>query len=128
MDNFDNDFNNFEGQPNHEYNARHARPLRSFDDYSSRYDDDEFAAELLADNRDLGGNSTSGAMVAGGLGILAALVGMFMHPLILGLLGLALGGYAFAKGNKTVGVISMIMGVIAAAVPLFHTGPFFTLF
>jgi len=128
MDNFSNDLNNFEGQPNHELNTRQGRSLRSFDDYGSRYDDDEFAAELLADNRALSGNSTSGALIAGGLGIVIALIAMFMHPLILGLIGAAMGIFAFAKGNKIVGVIAIIMGVIAAAVPMFHTGPFFTLF
>ena len=128
MDNKENDFNNFEGQPNHEYNARHSRQLRSFDDYSSRYNDDEFAAELLADNRDLDGNSTSGAMIAGGLGILASLIAMFMYPVALGLVGVALGIYAFMRGNKIIGVISVIMGIIAAAAPILFTGAFYTMF
>jgi len=128
MDNFENDFNNFEGQPNHEQNTRHERQLRNFDDYNSRYNDEEFSADLLANNRDLDGNSTSGAMISGGLGIVAGLVGMFMHPLILGLIAIVLGGYAFAKGNKIVGAISIIMGVIAAIAPIFFDGAFYSMF
>ena len=128
MDNKENDFNNFEHQPNHEQNTRHARQLRNFNDYNSRYDNEEFASELLADNGALDGNSTSGAMISGGLGIVAGLVAMFMYPMILGLTAIGLGGYAFAKGNKTGGVISVIMGVIAAAAPLFFGGAFYSMF
>jgi len=129
MDNFNNDFNNFERQPNHELNARYGRIARGYDSYDD-YDglDEEFAAEFLAESYDFKENSTSGALIAGALGIIAALVGMFMHPVVLGLSGIALGGYAFAKGNKTAGIIAIIMGVIAAAMPVVHTGAFYTLF
>ena len=129
MDNFDNDFNNFEGQPNHEENTRRGRSLRSFDDYehSSYKDDVEFASDL-ADYNKLGGNATSGAMIFGGLGIATSLAAMFMYPVILGLIGAAFGIYAFSKGNRVVGAISAIMGIVAAVAPMLTTGPFFTLF
>ena len=130
MDNFDNDFNNFEGQPNHEMNARRGRSLRSYDDYGyAEFDRDvEFAADFAMDDERVSGNATSGAMIAGGLGLVASLAAMFMHPLILGIVGIALGIFAFSKGNKIVGAISVLMGLVAVVVPMFTTGPFFTLF
>ena len=123
MDNFDNnDLNNFERQPNHEINTRHrrARNLR-------RYDDTEFATDFLAnDLTDV--NSTSAALIAGIVGLVAAFVALFTYPLVLGIVGIGLGIYTVVKGNKILGFLAIGVGVLASVIPLFYTGPFISIF
>ena len=126
MNNFDNDFNNYERQPNHEMNSRHGR---SRDEHRRRpkYDDSEFAADFLTNDL-IGGNATTGAMIAGIVGLLSSVVALFTYPLILGVVGIALGIYAVTKGNKILGYITIGIGLLAAVMPLFYTGPFMSIF
>jgi len=135
MDKFDNDFNNYEGQPNHEINSRygrhHGRPPHERHErhelHHSRYDDNEFAADFVADSP-RGGDATSGAVIAGIVGVVAGFIALFIYPLALGLVGVALGCYAIAKGNKVLGYTAIGIGLLAAVMPLFSTGPFISLF
>jgi len=123
MDNFDNDFNNYEGQPNHEVNSRYGR---SYKEYRGLRDDDEFAAEFLAD--DVTNEATSGAVIAGVLGTIASIVALFMYPVILGIVGIALGCFAVAKGNKVLGFIAIGVGILSAIMPMVYNGPFVSMF
>ena len=126
MNRFDDDFNNYRGQPNHEFNSRYGRGRN--DRRGRRYDDDtEFAADFLTDDV-TDGNATSGALIAGGLGLAASVVALFTYPLVFGLLGIALGAFAVAKGNKVLGYLTIGVGLLAAVMPLFYTGPFMSLF
>jgi len=133
MDNHNNDFNNYEGQPNHELNERYGRKDSDYDrpgresDRLRRYNDEEFATEFITDDHH-DGNATSGSMIAGALGIITAIVAMFMHPVLFGLIGVALGIFAFSKGNKIIGIVAILMGLMAAAMPVLHTGPLFSMF
>jgi len=125
MNKFDNDFNNYKGQPNHELNSRYGGRR---DHRGLKYDDDtEFATDFLA-NDVTDGNSTSGALIAGGLGMVASIVALFTYPFVLGMAGIALGCYAVAKGNKILGYLTIGIGLLAAVMPLFYTGPFMSIF
>ena len=126
MDNFDNnDFNNYNRQPNHEINSRHGRPSA---DRRSRFDDDtEFSADFLT-NDFIRGNSTTGAVIAGIVGLAATIVALFTYPLVLGILGIGLGCYAIAKGNKVLGYLTIGIGLLAIVMPIFYTGPFISIF
>jgi len=129
MDKFDNDFNNYDGQPNHELNSRYGRTHNEHERRRSRYEDTEFAADLLTNANDVtDGNSTSGAVIAGGVGLAASIVALFTYPLALGIVGIALGCYAVAKGNKVLGFLTIGIGILAAVMPLFYTGPFISIF
>ena len=124
MDNFDNnDFNNFERQPNHEINTRHRRARN---EHQRKYDDTEFAADFLA-NDITEVNSTS-ALIAGIVGLVAAVVALFTFPLVLGIVGIALGIYTVVKGNKILGFLAIGIGILATVMPLFYTGPFISIF
>ena len=125
MDKFDNDLNRHERQPNHELNSRRGSLYNEH--RRTRYEDSEFAADLLA-NDVTDGNSTSGAVIAGGVGLAASVVALFTYPVILGLAGIALGCYAVAKGNKILGFLTIGIGLLAAIMPLFYTGPFMSMF
>ena len=127
MDKYDNDFNNYKCQPNHETNSRYGRSRSSDDRLDLRDDDTEFATDFLA-NGVTDGNSTSGALIAGILGLVASVMALFTHPLMLGLAGIALGCFAVAKGNKIVGYLTIGIGLLAVAVPLFYTGAFMSMF
>ena len=127
MDNFDNDFNNYERQPNHEVNSRHSRSRDEHRRRSRKYDDSEFAADFLANDL-IGGNSTTGALIAGIVGLIASFVALFTYPFVLGIAGIALGVYAVAKGNKIIGYLTIGIGLLAAVMPLFYTGPFMSIF
>ena len=127
MDNFENDFNNYERQPNHEINSRHGRGRSRNEHQRSGYNDTEFAADFLA-NDFTSGDSTSGAMIASWVGLAAVIVALFTYPLILGIVGIALGCYAVAKGNKILGYLTIGIGLLATVMPLFYTGPFISLF
>jgi len=127
MDKYDNDFNNYKCQPNHEVNSRYGK-LRATDDrLSLREDDAEFATDFLT-NDATDGNATSGALIAGVLGLAASVLALFTYPLMLGIVGIALGCFAVAKGNKIIGYLTIGIGLLAAVMPLFYTGPFISMF
>lgn len=122
MDNYDNDFNNYDHQPNHEINSRHGRSRSTHSRLNLREDHSEFATDFLVDEvKD--GNSTSGALIAGALGLAASVMALFMHPLILGIMGISFGCFAIAKGNKIIGYLAIGIGLLAAILPMFYTGP-----
>ena len=129
MDNFDNnDLNNYERQPNHEINSRYGRSRdRDNNHRRSRYDDTEFSADFLT-NDITSGDSTTGALIAGVVGLVAAIVALFTYPLVLGIVGIALGCYTVAKGSKILGFLTIGIGVLATVMPLFYTGPFISIF
>jgi len=128
MDNFDNnEFNNYERQPNHEINSRHGRGRSRNERRRPRLDDTEFAAEFVA-NDFTGGDTASGPLIAGIVGLVAAVVALFTYPLVLGMAGIALGIYAVVKGNKILGFLTIGIGLLAAVMPLFYTGPFISIF
>ena len=133
MDNFDNnefnnDFNNYERQPNHEMNSRYGRG-RTINEHHrrSKFDDTEFAADFLANDYSSGDSTTAG-LIVGVAGLVAAVVALFTYPIVLGIVGIALGIYAVAKGNKVIGYLTIGIGLLAAVIPLFYTGPFITIF
>jgi hypothetical protein len=127
MDNFDNDFKGYDKQPNHEINSRYGRHNR--DDYQGRRfnDDTEFATDFMTNDM-IDGNSTSGALIAGGLGMAVGVVALFAYSFVLGAIGIGLGLFAVAKGNKIIGFITIGIGVIAVATMLFSNGPFMSMF
>ena len=127
MDNFDNnDFNNYERQPNHEMNSRHGRNRSPYDRNRRRSNDTEFAADFVAN--EMGGDATNVALITGVVGVIAAVVALFTYPVMLGIVGIALGCYAVAKGNKIVGFLAIGIGLLAAAMPLIFDGSFISIF
>ena len=127
MDNFDNDFNNYDGQPNHEINSRYGKSSAYHDHKRSKRDDTEFATDFLT-NDATDGNATSGALIAGISGLAASVAALFTYSFVLGIIGIALGCFAVAKGNKIIGFMAIGIGFLAAVTPLFYTGPFMSLF
>jgi len=125
MDNFDNDFNNYEGQPNHEINSRYGNPYRRYD--GLRNDDTEFATDFLANNEEAH-NATSGAVIAGIISVIASLIALFTFPIALGIAGIALGGFSVAKGNKALGYLGIFIGLLAVATPILFGGSIISLF
>jgi len=128
MDNFDNDFNNYNRQPNHEHNLRYG--MRGMDHYRDQgFDDDdtEFATDFMT-NDVTDGNSTSGALIAGVAGMVATVIALFAYSFILGAIGIGLGLFAVAKGNKVIGYITIGIGALAIATMLFSNGPFMSIF
>ena len=129
MDNFNNnDFNNYERQPNHEINSRHGRNRSHYDRSRRRSNDSEFAAEFVANNDVTGGDATNIALITGVVGLIAAVVALFTYPIMLGIVGIALGCYAVAKGNKIVGFLAIGIGLVAAAMPFLFDGSFISMF
>lgn len=131
MDNFDNDFNNFEDQPNHELNSKYGRASQNHDSYIAkrqRYNDSEFAAEFASNDIDIHHNATSGALITGAIGIATMIAAMFFYPLVLGVVAMLFGAYSFSRGNKVIGLIALVGGFITAIVPMFINGALFTLF
>ena len=126
MDNFDNDFNNYERQPNHEINARYGRPYKEY--RGLRDDDTEFSTDFLTSDVTTDTSSTGSALVAGAAGMIASIAALFTAPFLLGIVGIALGFFAAAKGNKVLGYLTIGVGLLAAVIPLFYTGPFISLF
>lgn len=125
MDQFNNDFNNYEGQPNHEMNARYGGS--NYQSHRNFRDNEEFATEFLTSeirNTD----ATSGAVIAGVAGTIASVAALFAYPLILGVIGFALGCFAIAKGNKVLGYIAVATGIFAAIMPWLNNGPFISMF
>ena len=132
MDNFDKDYNNYEGQPNHEINSKYGKSndsgygvnMYGFDHRSYSADnDEEFAAEFL--QRDYThGDSTTGALIAGGLGLLLSIIALFRHPVLFGLMGVVLGIYGVAKGNKTLGFLAIAVGLVASLASFIVAGAF----
>ncbi|MCL1989930.1 MAG: hypothetical protein FWG67_03485 [Defluviitaleaceae bacterium] len=125
MDNFKNDFKDYEEQPNHEINSRYGRS--PYKEYRSLENDTEFATDFLtSDGTD--GNSTSGALIAGMLSMLASIAALFTYPLFLGIVGIALGCFSVAKGNKVIGYIGIGVGVLAMVISMLYRGSFISLF
>ena len=126
MDNFDNDFNNYNRQPNHEYNARERRG--SHHNLNRKVDQDtEFATDFMS-NEVTDGNSTSGALIAGVAGVVASVIALFAYSFILGAIGIGLGLFAVAKGNKVIGYVTMGIGILAVGASLFSNAPFMSIF
>jgi len=125
MDNFDNDFNNYERQPNHEVNSRYGNTYRKYDGIDN--DDTEFATDFFARGEDVH-NATSGAVVAGIISVIASFIALFTYPIALGIAGIALGGFSIAKGNKSLGYLGIFIGVIAVATSIIFGGSMLSLF
>jgi len=127
MDNFDNDFNNYNRQPNYDRNSRYG--MRGMDHYRDQeFDDDtEFATDFMT-NEVTDGNSTSGALIAGVAGMVAAVIALFAYSFILGAIGIGLGLFAVARGNKIIGYIAIGIGALAVAIMLFSNVPFMSIF
>jgi len=116
MKNYDNDFNNYEGQPNHEVNSKFGRGY-----------DNEFATDFLS-NDHLIHDATTGANISGIVGIIASLAALTVYPLILGSIAVALGAFSVSKGNKTLGYTSIGIGLLAVATSFILTGPILSIF
>jgi len=117
---------NHDKRPNYDLNERHRN---SYDHRKYPYSyDEEFAADLLELDRDISGDATSGAVIFGFIGLVAAVIALFNYSFILGAAGIALGCYAVAKGAKVLGYITVGIGLLAAIFPLFYNGPFMSLF
>ena len=126
MNNFDNDVNNYKGQPNHELNSRNGKS-DSYNSYHESRNDTEFASDFLSNDL-VGGDSTSGALIAGSLGLAATVVALFVYSFILGAIGIALGCYAVIKGAKIIGISTICIGLLAMSIPLFYNNSFMSLF
>lgn len=126
MNNLDNDVNNYKGQPNHEINSRYGKS-NSYNDHKNSKDETEFASDFLS-NDFVGGDSTSGALIAGCLGLAATFAALFAYSFILSAIGIALGCYAVAKGAKILGAVTVCLGLLAMVTPLFFNASFMSLF
>jgi len=51
-----------------------------------------------------------------GASILSSLIALLVFPVIFGVVGAILGGYVFAKGQKTTGVTLIVAGVAVAII------------
>ena len=114
-------------QPNHEINEQHKK--MGHDYLGHRYPDpyrEEYSADLI--DRDIGTTATSGATIAGFVGLAATIFALFNYSFALGVVGVALGCYAVAKGAKTLGIIAIGIGLFAVVFHLFYSGPFISLF
>gem|GEM_PF-2096536 len=92
--------------------------------------DEEFSADLLNLDRETyaSGDSTTGAVILGFIGLAATVFALFNYSLILGAVGILLGCYSVAKGAKVLGVITIGVGLLAVAFQVFNIGPFTSLF
>ena len=123
MDDFNNDYNKFE-DPDYEM-RRYQNPYQRYEGYKS--DDTEFSTDFLSNNVNEH-DATSGAIIAGIVGIISSLVALFMYQVVLGIAGIALGGFSVSKGNKTMGYLSIGIGVLALITPILFGGSIISLF
>jgi len=130
MNDYDNDFNNYGKQPNHEINSRYGRVSWDSDGWEHEYDDySEFASDFLSEPYTSSRNdATSGAVVAGIVGVIAGLVALFNYPYLLGGVAVILGTYAIAKGNKVLGFSAVALGIFSAILPFFFGFSFLAFF
>jgi hypothetical protein len=62
--------------------------------------------------------SSSASNTVGWIGLVFAILSWFLWPIIMGPTAAALGLYAFSTGNRALGIWSITLGIIAAAVYL----------
>ncbi len=90
--------------------------------------DEEYATEIAPNRIDNTDDTTSGGVIAGFIGVGAALIALFMMPVTLGIVGIVLGAYASAKGARGLGMTAIVVGIIAAGAALLYRAALITLF
>lgn len=92
-------------EPRSEYRKNHSR-------------DEEYAAELAADDYDANDNPEVISMY-GWIGLALSVISFFMWPVVLGLAGIVLGFVSRSKGANVLGNIAITVGVISILISLF---------
>jgi len=126
MDNFEDDFNRHDRESENDLNSYYRNPFQPYNRFGGYRDDSEFSTDFFTDvnNHD----ATSGAIIAGIVGIISSLVALFIFPIVLGIAAIGLGGFSVSKGNKTMGYLSIAIGILALITPILYGGSVISLF
>jgi len=127
MENFDNDFNNYQGQPNHELNSRSRYGVTDSYKRLKSADESEFASDFLAD--DLATSEMNdGALIASIVGLAVTILALFAYSTVFGLIGIALGIYATFNNSKILGALTIFIGIVAVVTQILYNISFMSRF